>query len=803
MEYIDLPLGSRSKPSKEPMSAFKAGYTTARLEEGKLGLFETVENKAIERSVQQSEIYKTYQKELDAYADIGEHSLAAKDIRRLGYESLLKNDVFRLDANDNVVEGSGHFIGASLLYDTDAIKGFLLANKYGLSSKDNIKKHYQDIVKETQTEVSTAEDGAVMNVLGAITGYLAGEETATDFASPAKIMGSTIVGGALKATATEAGYIALGETAREAKRRKHAEYMDEDRTLWDGVQDILINSGFGGAIRGIGSSIVDARTMQKIHNRIPDKDSKAIFARYAQRENFKLTKHSGKHQAVMNKAEQQLEKGTKVDVAQHLDKDMPLEKETINIFDEAKNDIDFQKDLKTTDEIFESVDNALNEDDPYFIDEDLLKRFSEHEELKDEYKELFDTGSDEFGKKIEEAEASVKKPKGFQPKVMTYGDTAINKTDFDNIQKYQKIRKWNLENPTKKKSIPKNIQESYENYKDIADDLLDLDFQENVKVPIFSQFADNLAVGTVAGIEQNEDGTWTFNPDMFVAGLGGYTAVKAMAKRGYFDNLPDEINAQIKKHFGVDLDSGIVERQPGEKLLDYKKRVTKDKIDSGEIPEKGQLLRHPRSTNGYYLGNSGKVYFNARGKWIEMPNQEVIDEVNEIANIGYNKFIQKEKMADEEFAKAIAESEAKEKAKLESPDFYKDAHTAPTRDRDSNTSIDDLLKIYPDDIYRGNAARYYGDGDVAQDRVSIKILQRVKDNPNATVTIYRAIPKDIEADINIGDWVTINKQYAREHGENRFDGKYKILSKDVKAKDIITDGNSIHEQGYDPIKETK
>lgn len=39
---------------------------------------------------------------------------------------------------------------------------------------------------------------------------------------------------------------------------------------------------------------------------------------------------------------------------------------------------------------------------------------------------------------------------------------------------------------------------------------------------------------------------------------------------------------------------------------------------------------------------------------------------------------------------------------------------------------------------------------------------------------------------------------AAEHGDNRFDGKYKLLEKEVKASDIITDGNSIHEQGYDP-----
>ena len=52
--------------------------------------------------------------------------------------------------------------------------------------------------------------------------------------------------------------------------------------------------------------------------------------------------------------------------------------------------------------------------------------------------------------------------------------------------------------------------------------------------------------------------------------------------------------------------------------------------------------------------------------------------------------------------------------------------------------------------------------------------------------------------INEGDWVTISRSYAKEHGESTLMGSYKIISKRVKAKDIFTDGNSIHEWGYYP-----
>lgn len=51
-------------------------------------------------------------------------------------------------------------------------------------------------------------------------------------------------------------------------------------------------------------------------------------------------------------------------------------------------------------------------------------------------------------------------------------------------------------------------------------------------------------------------------------------------------------------------------------------------------------------------------------------------------------------------------------------------------------------------------------------------------------------------EINDGDWVTINRNYAKQHGEDNLDNKYIIRSKIVKASQLYTDGNSIHEFGY-------
>lgn len=130
---------------------------------------------------------------------------------------------------------------------------------------------------------------------------------------------------------------------------------------------------------------------------------------------------------------------------------------------------------------------------------------------------------------------------------------------------------------------------------------------------------------------------------------------------------------------------------------------------------------------------------------------------------------------------------------------YRGSHSAPSRD--FGAQLHQLDQIFPDDIYSPQAARLYGHygANDPMDRQTIRLAQSFRGKPDADVTIYRAVPKDENIKgINQGDWVTINKQYAKEHGESVLLGDYKILEKKVKAKDIWTNADSIHEYGYDP-----
>jgi hypothetical protein len=131
---------------------------------------------------------------------------------------------------------------------------------------------------------------------------------------------------------------------------------------------------------------------------------------------------------------------------------------------------------------------------------------------------------------------------------------------------------------------------------------------------------------------------------------------------------------------------------------------------------------------------------------------------------------------------------------------YRGSHTAPSPE--FGAPLHDLTgggQMYPADVYSPKAAQYYGTGYPKADKEAFALANKVRGNPDAEVTMYRAVPKDESiANINAGDWVTLSKDYAKNHGESVLGNDYKILSQKVKAKDLWTNADSIHEFGYQP-----
>lgn len=184
---------------------------------------------------------------------------------------------------------------------------------------------------------------------------------------------------------------------------------------------------------------------------------------------------------------------------------------------------------------------------------------------------------------------------------------------------------------------------------------------------------------------------------------------------------------------------------------------------------------------------------------------------------------------------------------------YRGQHQAP--DKSDGAPLHDvtLNGIYPADFYGPEGLRYYAHDQISMQAMSL--VQRMRNHPRWGVTIYRAIPKvltdqdriielqkqkayilrtgkiprnvntslnksqyfdkiweelqRLEATaqptvqqsritINPGDWVTIVRGYAVEHGQGNINGQYRIIQKTVPARCLYTDGNSISEWGYDP-----
>lgn len=127
------------------------------------------------------------------------------------------------------------------------------------------------------------------------------------------------------------------------------------------------------------------------------------------------------------------------------------------------------------------------------------------------------------------------------------------------------------------------------------------------------------------------------------------------------------------------------------------------------------------------------------------------------------------------------------------PEDYRMQHKAPTRSK-GNPTADNLSDVF-DSIYESNAVRLNSAG-MPYDKKAIQIIQSLKGNPDKEVVIYRAVPKSVK-EINAGDWVTTTKEYALDHMGDEKD--WHIITKKVKAAEIASDGNSIHEFGFEPI----
>ena len=111
--------------------------------------------------------------------------------------------------------------------------------------------------------------------------------------------------------------------------------------------------------------------------------------------------------------------------------------------------------------------------------------------------------------------------------------------------------------------------------------------------------------------------------------------------------------------------------------------------------------------------------------------------------------------------------------------------------------LDNAYEAFGEDIYGPNALRYFGGSD-PRESGTVAALKRLRNNPDAEVTIYRGVPTDAKGGITKGDWVTLDKSAAQEYAELKPGQKGKVLAMKVKAKDVTTWPDSLLEFGYYP-----
>ncbi|MDY4592966.1 MAG: hypothetical protein SO434_06170, partial [Eubacteriales bacterium] len=263
----------------------------------------------------------------------------------------------------------------------------------------------------------------------------------------------------------------------------------------------------------------------------------------------------------------------------------------------------------------------------------------------------------------------------------------------------------------------------------------------------------------------------------------------------------------VDYHFNDD-GSQIVTYSDGTKKKSYSLKLTDynnvldnlnafNSIDELKAYFDSVLDKVNEDANGLYtdeLANIVEIENQAIKKYRKKQNIENKKQIDDIDK-KYNEALEKK---DYETAKYLVEQMAILKGYAVTD--YRMDHRAPSKDGYCS-SLDDVTSKFGEDIYGKNAVKYFGTYE-GFDYESIRHIQESKGKPNAYITVYRAVPKSIKGDqINNGDWITLTRQYAENHGKNNIIGNYRIISKRVKIGDIYTNGDSIHEFGYDDGKD--
>lgn len=141
------------------------------------------------------------------------------------------------------------------------------------------------------------------------------------------------------------------------------------------------------------------------------------------------------------------------------------------------------------------------------------------------------------------------------------------------------------------------------------------------------------------------------------------------------------------------------------------------------------------------------------------------------------------------------------------PQYESDEARRADIENSPDVNLEDIALGYslqPDD-YFDNPRAYMNNTAYGLESAHVikNALDAIKNGEkDVKVKVYRAVPTSVkEGKLRNGDWVTPSKKYAEMHGDNRLEGKYRIIEDEVPANQLWWDGNDANEFGFDDGKE--
>lgn len=274
---------------------------------------------------------------------------------------------------------------------------------------------------------------------------------------------------------------------------------------------------------------------------------------------------------------------------------------------------------------------------------------------------------------------------------------------------------------------------------------------------------------------------------------------------------PDEfINSQGEPlyHGGA----GVSELSKGVKVLSPDDKMKYPSSGGGYIGlSTSPDAEYARQFSQSIAGNNDVVqmHLDPKAKVLTLPEGRMIDDMNSEELTALSKKYDAIRSHEDNEVRILNDKAVKTKQQLN--DLYDQAHSEnlplslekplsidygmshrPTRTGATADNItQDVSDMgFPSDFY--DHPEWYADLSQSTYRESFRALNNIRNNPDATVTIYRASPVN---KINNGDWVTLSKAYAKQESlaENT-----PVHSFKVKARDIQFAGDDINEFGYWP-----